>query len=109
MKKSNNFSGVFWMGVIPLSLIFFVIMMFIIGTVYATFKKPDSGLVDRNQVIVEHVCPKPEKVYVHDTVYIKIPQVCHKEHFSAESKPVVSEPTKSANDTNNADNSNPSK
>ena len=102
MKKSNKFSGVFWVGVIPLSLIFFVVMMFIVGTLYAAFKKSDSGLVDRNQVIIEHVCPKPEKVYVHDTVYVKTPQTCHREHVPVENKPIVSESLKGANDTNNA-------
>jgi hypothetical protein len=105
MKKSNNFNGVFWVGVIPLSLIFFIVMMFIIGTAYVAFKKPSSELVDKNQVIVEHVCPKPEKVYVHDTVYVETPRVCHKEHVSPNIKPIVSETLKGSNDTNNADKS----
>jgi hypothetical protein len=105
MKKSNNFNGVFWVGVIPLSLIFFIVTMFIVGTVYAAFKKPSRELVDKNQVIEEHVCPKPEKVYVHDTVYVKTPQVCHREHVPVNNNPIVSEPLKGANDTNNADKS----
>ena len=105
MKKSNNFSGVFWMGVIPLSLIFFILIMFIVGTIYAAFKKQDNRSVDINQVIIEHVCPKPEKVYVHDTVYIKTPQTCHREHVPIENKPIVSESLKGANDTNDANGS----
>ena len=75
--------------------------MFIVGSLYAAFKKQDKGLADINQVIIEHVCPKPEKVYVHDTVYIKTPQVCHKEHVPVENKPIVSE---DANDTNRSAN-----
>ena len=105
MKKSNNFKGVFWVGVIPLSLIFFIVMMFIIGTVYATFKKQTKESVNTDQIVQEHVCPKPEKVYVHDTVYIKTPQACHREHVPVENKPIVSESSKGANDTNNADGS----
>ena len=105
MKKSNNFNGVFWVGVIPLSLILFIVTMFIVGTVYAAFKKPDRESINKDQVILEHVCPKPEKVYVHDTVYIKTPQTCHREHVPVENKPIVSESLKGANDTNNADRS----
>jgi len=105
MKKSNNFSGVFWMGVIPLSLIFFIIIMFAVGTLYAAFKKPDKESVNPNQIVQEHVCPKPEKVYVHDTVYIKTPQACHREHVSIENKPIIPESSKGSNDTNNADKS----
>ena len=105
MKKSNNFRGVFWVGVIPLSLIFFIVTMFIVGTVYAAFKKPNEESINKDQVIPEHVCPKPEKVYVHDTVYVKTPQVCHREHVPVNNNPIVSEPLKDANDTNNADKS----
>jgi hypothetical protein len=106
MRNNNKFSGVFWVGVIPLSLIFFISIMFIVGSLYAAFKKQDkdNGLADINQVIIEHVCPKPEKVYVHDTVYIKTTQACHKEHVPVENKPIVSESLKDANDTNRSAN-----
>ena len=104
MKNNNKFSGVFWVGVIPLALIFFISIMFIVGSLYAAFKKQDKGLANINQVIIEHVCPKPEKVYVHDTVYIKTPQACYKEHVPVENKPIVSESLKDANDTNRSAN-----
>jgi len=102
MKKSNKFRKVFWTGVIPLSLIFFIITMFIVGTLYATLKKKDSVPVKVNQVMVEHVCPKPEKVYVHDTTYVKPPQACNRKHVNVDKKPIVSESLKNVNDTNNA-------
>jgi hypothetical protein len=105
MKKSNKFSGLFWVGVIPISLIFFIIMMFFIGTIYAAFKSPADKSVNMDQVVPEHVCPKPEKVYIHDTVYVKTPQVCHREHVPVNNNPIVSESLKGTSDTNNADRS----
>jgi hypothetical protein len=81
-----------------------MVIMITFGILYSVFKtKPDHSVTETTQVKSDPA--KPEKIYIHDTVYIKVPQVCHKEHVSSESKTIVSEPAKDANDTNNADNS----
>ncbi|MDD1763843.1 MAG: hypothetical protein LUQ70_03900 [Methanobacteriaceae archaeon] len=51
----------------------------------------------------EHVCPKPEKVYIHDTVEIRVPSTCKKAHVVAEIKPVSMEGQESNNDSNNSE------
>ncbi len=102
MRKSNKFRTVFWVGVIPVSIISLFVIMIAFASLYSTFKKkPDQSVSEMPQMKKDQ--PKPEKIYIRDTVYLKVPQVCHKEHV--ESKSVVAEPTKDANDTNNADNS----
>jgi hypothetical protein len=102
MKKSSKFNGIFWVGVIPVVFISFIVIMITSGILYASFRsKPDHSVTETHTA--KQDTPKPEKVYIHDTVYIKVPQVCHKEHV--ESKSIVAEPAKDANDTNNADNS----
>jgi hypothetical protein len=102
MRKSNKFRTVFWVGIIPISLVSLFVILMVFASVYSAFKeKPDQSVAEMPQIKKD--LPKPEKIYIRDTVYLKVPQVCHKEHV--ESKSVVAEPTKDANDTNNADNS----
>jgi hypothetical protein len=102
MRKTNKFKNIFWVGIIPISLASFVVIMIALGVLYSAFKKkPDQSVTEIP--LIKQDTPKPEKIYIHDTVYLKVPHVCHKEHV--ESKPVVAEPAKDANDTNNADNS----
>jgi hypothetical protein len=101
--KKNKFNGIFWVGIVPIIFIGFVLIMIASAILYSAFRtKPDHSVTETSSV--KQDAPKPEKVYVHDTVYIKVPQACHREHVS-ENKQVASEPTKDANDTNNADNS----
>jgi hypothetical protein len=102
MKKNSKFNGIFWVGIIPIIFIAVIIIMITSGILYSVFRtKPDHSVTENTSVKQDP--PKPEKVYIHDTVYIKVPQVCHKEHV--ENKPVSAEQLKDANDTNNADHS----
>jgi hypothetical protein len=102
MKKNSKFNGIFWVGIIPIVFIAVIIIMITSGILYSVFRtKEDHSVTEITSVKQDP--PKPEKVYVHDTVYIKVPQVCHKEHV--ENKPVTSGQTKDVTDTNDADNS----
>lgn len=101
--KKNKFNGAFWAGIVPLVFLSFLVTMISFGILYAIFKKaPDRSVTETP--LVKQDTPKPEKIYIHDTVYQKVPQVCHRQHVP-DNKQADQEPTKDANDTNNADNS----
>lgn len=101
--KKNKFNGVFWVGIVPVSIVAFLVIMISFGVLYAVFKKPTNRAVTETSSVKQDTA-KPEKIYIHDTVYMKVPQVCHKQHVS-DNKQVELEPAKDVNDTNNADNS----
>ena len=98
--KNNKFNAIFGVGVIPVIIIAFFGIMIVTGILYSAFRaKPDESIISviGGAKVDLH---KPEKVYIHDTVYVKVPQVCHREHVSSEDKPITSEPIKDNNDTN---------
>lgn len=107
MKKEAKFNKIFWVGLVPLSVIVFLFVMLIIGIIYGLRKDDVVRMGSGNEKEADHVCSKadPEKIYIHDTVYIKTPQACRREHVQVDTKPIVSEPLKDANDTNNANRS----
>jgi hypothetical protein len=97
--KNNKFNAIFWVGVIP---IIFSLIIITSGILYSAFGTKNNHSV--TEITSAKQDPhKPEKVYIHDTVYVKVPQVCHKEHV--ENKPVTSGQTKDVTDTNDAGNS----
>jgi flagellar basal body-associated protein FliL len=105
--KNNKFNTIFWVGLIPVIVIAFVVIVIIFGMLYADFRaKPD-----RYSISVTHEekvdPPKPEKIYIHDTVYVNVPQPCRREHVSSENKRVAIEPKpiKDDKDTSNANHS----
>ena len=107
MKKEAKFNKIFWVGLVPLSVIVFLFVMLIIGIIYGLRKDDVVRMGSGNEKSADHVCSKtdPEKIYIHDTVYLKTPQSCRREHVQVDTKPIVSESLKDANDTNNADRS----
>jgi hypothetical protein len=105
--KNNKFNAILWIGLIPVIFIAFVVLTIISGVLYSAFKaKPD-----RYNILVTHEQkvdpPKPEKIYIHDTVYVDVPQPCRKEHVSSENKRVAIDPKpiKDDKDTSNANHS----
>lgn len=104
MKNKNNFRGLFWVGIVPISIIALLILMILTGVLYTVTKSPSQGSDESVTLKETHICPKKEIVYIHDTVRIKVPQACHREHVSLDAKPPVSqESLKGINDTNNTD------
>lgn len=101
--RKNKFNGVFWVGIVPVAIVTFLVIMISFGVLYAVFKKTPNRAVTETSSVKQDTA-KPEKIYIHDTVYMKVPQVCRKQHVS-DNKQADQEPTKDANDTNNADNS----
>jgi hypothetical protein len=104
MRKSNKFDKVFLVGLIPLFFLAAIAAMFGIGIFYASNKsKTEEKSVTPSYS--EHVCPKREKIYVHDTVYIKVPQLCNKQHVQLdELKTPASNSPDAINDTNGTEN-----
>ncbi len=104
MRKNNKFDRIFLVGLIPVSFIVILVVMIALAIFYASdkSKKPDESIPPSSS---EHVCPKGEKVYIHDTVYIKVPQACKKQHVQPEEiKPEVSDSQDAINDTNGSGN-----
>ena len=100
MRKNNKFDKVFLVGLIPLSLLCLILTMIGMGIFYAYYK-PKSEDKSIPPTSSEHICPKGEKIYIHDTVYIKVPQLCNKPHTQPEEvKPPGSDPQDAINDTN---------
>lgn len=87
MKKEAKFTKVFWVGIIPISLISLILLMVILGIFYGLKKDPKLPK-SYQQSEAHHVCPAPEKIYIHDTVEIKVPQFCNRKHVD-ESKPLT--------------------
>jgi|TARA_R110000868_G_scaffold168433_1_gene403174 hypothetical protein len=103
MKNKNNFRGVFWVGIIPISVIILIFMMLLFGLIIATTRNPSLGLHSKKLLKESHVCPKQEVIYIHDTIKIKVTHACNREHVSANTKPIEAGSTKDPNDTSKAD------
>ena len=99
MKNKNNFIGVFWIGIIPISVIILIFMMLLFGLIFTMTKKPSSGSHNKELVNGSHVCPKQEVIYIHDTIKIKVTHACNREHVSVNTKPAEA----GLNDTSKAD------
>ena len=87
MKKETKFNKIFWVGFIPLSMLCTVLVMVILGIFYG-LRKNKSTPVNSTRTEAQHVCPPPQKIYIHDTVEIKVPQFCTRKH-AEENKPLV--------------------
>lgn len=103
MKNKNNFRGVFWVGIIPISVIILIFMMLLFGLIIATTRNPSLGLHSKKLLKESHVCPKQEVIYIHDTIKIKVTHACNREHVSANTKPIEAGSTEDPNDTSKAD------
>jgi hypothetical protein len=110
MKKEAKFNKIFWVGFIPISMLCAVLVMVILGIFYGLKKdqRAPAGYNGYSRAESHHVCPPPEKVYIHDTVEIKVPQFCNRKHVEEPIKPLatVSETPK---DSGNSGDKNPDK
>ena len=102
MKKEAKFNKIFWAGLVPLSVIIFLFVMLVIGIIYGLRKDDVVRVGSENERPSTHVCPKadPEKVYVHDTLYLKTR--CNKEHV-VETKTVTPSSSESPKDTGDSE------
>ena len=99
MKKNSKFDKIFWVGLIPISIIVIIFMLIVIAFFYTSLKKKDQ-IPFAETTKSEHVCPKAEKVYIHDTVIVRVPTSCNKQHVQDE----VQTPDQQAiNDTNGSE------
>ena len=102
MKKEAKFNKIFWVGLVPLTIIFALVVMLVVGIAYASTKKKNQVLVNENIKEEAHVCAKadPEKIYVHDTVYLK--SRCNKEHV-VQTKTITPSTSDSPKDTGDSE------
>lgn len=106
MKNKNNFSGVFWIGLIPVSVIVLSCIMALFGIIYNIVTKPAPKFYREETIKDSHICPKQKIIYIHDTIKIKVTKSCNLEHISPDVKQVTGESLNGVNDSNNADQSN---
>lgn len=95
----NKFNNIFLVGLIPVFLVLFFLVFLAVGIFYGVYRsKPVLAQTPREKYV--HICPKTEKIYVHDTIRIKVPVPCKKDHVQEESSPSVQEDPKDTNGTN---------
>lgn len=99
MRKKNKFDKIFLLGLIPMFLLGLLFLAIVIGLIYNSFKSqvilPESPRYEQ-----KHVCPKAEKIYIHDTIRIKVPVNCNKAHVQEEPAASVNEAPNDTNGTN---------
>ena len=102
MKKSNKLRNLFYIGLVPLSFLFIIFVFFTIGIFRESDSYSKSSIRSGNVNPTEHKCIKPEKIVIHDTIYIE----CKRKHFenSKKTEPVKIEEKVTLNpDSNNSE------
>lgn len=100
MKKPSKLQGLFYLGLIPILIIGAFLGLILFGVFHT--KSASAGInnpVLKTNIEETHVCPKPEKVVVHDTIFIE----CKRKHYEPKKETPVSEPQVLRTDTNSSE------
>jgi len=99
MKKRSKFDSIFLVGLIPFFFIALFVVLLAIAIGYS-ISRDKRALPGEHSYKSEHVCPKEEKIYIHDTVFVKVPISCNKVHVQEDTKTSVQEAPNDTNKTN---------
>lgn len=99
MRKKNKFDKIFLIGLVPFLCLGLLIITIVSGIIYGSFNSrvilPETPRYEQ-----KHICPKKEKIYIHDTIRIKVPVNCNKAHVQEEPAASVNEAPNDTNGTN---------
>ena len=97
MKKPNKLQNLFLVGLIPIIIGAAFLGLILFGAFHTKKVSAETGRINKPLEDSVHVCPKPETVTIHDTVYVE----CKRRHYEPKKETeTVSEPVSLRNDTN---------
>ena len=97
MKKPNKLQGLFYVGLIPLVIVFAFLSLILFGLFHT--KSASAEVTIKTPREEEHVCPKPEKIVVRDTVFIE----CKRRHYEQKKETPIAEAPVLRTDTNSSE------